>query len=132
MSTHLRSSVAPPDLAPAYTVALGQHSIRTAQRQRARAFVRQRKSNSYRPLRLIAEAVRQTATTALVGDAGSRRKNFTWEMTPHESRALFSGAEKAGLCETQATDKTATITFRCLEDLLAVFDKDAAFFMKFG
>lgn len=130
----LRSKGTPPDptLGTDVGANVATHTVRGEQRKLARASARKPKSITAHVLRRIAVAMCDVATKALVGDAGSRRKSFPWEMSPQDSKSLFLHAERAGLCETSIKGKSAIVVFRCFEDLLAVFDKDATFFMSLG
>ena len=105
---------------------------RQSYRDSVRIFARKSKSVTVQRLRLIAEVLRRTTTTSLSGSAGTRQESIQWDLTPGESTKLFLHAKKAGMCNIETHGKSQSVVFGCLENLLAVFDKDAQFFMKFG
>lgn len=107
-------------------------AIRAAQRERMKIFARRKKSVTLMRLDLIAEVIRRAATTSLMGSAGSNQTSIPWDLTPEQSVSLFDHAVRAKMCRVESLPKSKTIVFECLANLIAVFDRDATFFMKFG
>lgn len=101
-------------------------------RKNARLFVRRPKSIAHRELAEIAVALQRMVMAGLRGDAGRRRMTFITNLTPKAAHDLFLHASRAGLCASKLTKKALTITFSCLNNLLAVLDRDSTFFSQFG
>lgn len=106
--------------------------IREEQRKRATLFVSRARSRAHREMGEIAEVLRQTVTTSLSGDAGTKKRSFLTNLSPETAANLFKFAADADLCRIKGSKRSATISFTCLHDLLSVLSCSADDFAQFG